>query len=171
MMNTKLLLQDINLEALVEASLHEAGRPSGHWNFWHCPFHSGDHTPSLGVNSEEGNWHCFGCGKGGDAITWVIEFYRMSFKEACEFLSSRASHIPNSTTHRMNFEKPGLLQPDALQELWRAVIDRCQQMLWEPIGSQAREYLHNRGLKRLYLTKPVLPGWILPRHENLWHSC
>ena len=47
----------------------------------HCCFHD-DRTPSLAVFPETQTFHCFGCGKGGDVITFVMELEGFSFREA-----------------------------------------------------------------------------------------
>jgi len=54
-----------------------------------CPFHS-EKTPSFNVNSEKQMFHCFGCGKGGDIFTYVMDREGYSFPEALEYLASRA---------------------------------------------------------------------------------
>ena len=54
-----------------------------------CPFHE-DHHPSLTVNPETGLWHCFGCGKGGDAFSWVMEKEGVPFPQAVEMLAEKA---------------------------------------------------------------------------------
>lgn len=51
--------------------------------FLRCPFHSGDRQASLRVYSERGGWHCFGCGKGGSVIDFVMELFDLSFPQAC----------------------------------------------------------------------------------------
>lgn len=51
-----------------------------------CPFHV-EKTPSLNVNRKEKLWYCFGCGKGGDMFTFVMEIYNCDFKSAFEALS------------------------------------------------------------------------------------
>ena len=53
-----------------------------------CPFHS-EKTPSFNVDSDKGYYKCFGCGKAGDAITFVRETEQMSFTEAVEALGQR----------------------------------------------------------------------------------
>lgn len=53
-----------------------------------CPFH-GEKTPSLSVSSARNLWHCFGCGKGGTAITFIEELKGMTFPEAVKYLASR----------------------------------------------------------------------------------
>ena len=54
-----------------------------------CPFHN-DLTPSLSINPHRQLFHCFGCGKSGDAITFVREFENLSFSDAVQKLASRA---------------------------------------------------------------------------------
>lgn len=56
--------------------------------FMRCPFHSGDHTASLKIYPGERGWHCFGCGKGGSVIDFVMEHDGLSFKDACKTLDS-----------------------------------------------------------------------------------
>jgi DNA primase len=54
-----------------------------------CPFHN-DLTPSVSINPHRQLFHCFGCGKSGDAITFVREFENLSFSDAVQKLASRA---------------------------------------------------------------------------------
>src|SRR5262249_5940497 len=54
-----------------------------------CPFHT-EKTPSFSVNPELLVWHCFGCQKSGDAITFVRETEQLDFVEAVERLAARA---------------------------------------------------------------------------------
>lgn len=54
-----------------------------------CPFHD-DRTPSMFVSGSKNIYKCFSCGAGGDALSWMMNFHRMSFPEAMEFLASRA---------------------------------------------------------------------------------
>jgi DNA primase len=53
-----------------------------------CPFHN-EKTPSFNVDAEKGYYKCFGCGKAGDAITFVRETEQLSFTEAIEALGQR----------------------------------------------------------------------------------
>ena len=50
--------------------------------FMNCPFHSGDRTASLKLYPDAGGWHCFGCGKGGSVIDFVMELFGLSFAQA-----------------------------------------------------------------------------------------
>ncbi len=54
-----------------------------------CPFHS-EKTPSFTVFGGQGNFYCFGCGAGGDAINFVRRIENLEFEEAVEFLAKRA---------------------------------------------------------------------------------
>jgi DNA primase len=53
-----------------------------------CPFHN-EKTPSFNVDTDKGFYKCFGCGKAGDAITFVRETEQLSFTEAIEALGQR----------------------------------------------------------------------------------
>lgn len=54
--------------------------------FAECPFHR-EKTPSMKIYKDGGGWHCFGCGEGGDVISFVMKYYGISFKEACAKLN------------------------------------------------------------------------------------
>ncbi len=54
-----------------------------------CPFHD-DHNPSMCVVPHKQIYHCFVCGAGGDALSFVINYHKMSFREALQFLADRA---------------------------------------------------------------------------------
>ena len=54
-----------------------------------CPFHLED-TPSFSVSPDKQMYYCFGCQKGGNAISFVMEYEHLSFVEAVQKLASRA---------------------------------------------------------------------------------
>lgn len=56
--------------------------------FMRCPFHQGDHTASLKVYPGERGWHCFGCGRGGSVIDFVMELFGISFSQAIVRINS-----------------------------------------------------------------------------------
>ncbi|RBY94795.1 DNA primase [Blastococcus sp. TBT05-19] len=55
-----------------------------------CPFHD-EKSPSFQVTPSRGLWHCFGCGMGGDVISFVQQIDHLSFSEAVELLAGRAN--------------------------------------------------------------------------------
>ena len=54
-----------------------------------CPFHS-EKTGSFSVSREKQMYYCFGCGAGGNVITFIMEYENFSFVEALKFLAERA---------------------------------------------------------------------------------
>ncbi|MDC3415547.1 DNA primase [Aquibacillus salsiterrae] len=57
-----------------------------------CPFH-GEQTPSFSVTQDKQIFHCFGCGKGGNVVTFVMEIEGYSFIQAIEFLANKSGHV------------------------------------------------------------------------------
>ena len=71
-----------------------------------CPFHS-EKTPSFNINPKKQLYHCFGCGAGGDSITFIMEYEKLNYKEALEYLSDKYN-IPlvyeKNNNHNINNE-------------------------------------------------------------------
>ena len=110
-----------------------------------CPFHS-ERTPSFTVSPARGTFKCFGCGEGGDAITFVEKTENVDFVGAIELLASR---------FRVELEyeeaSPEQEQKRRRDERLRALLERAAEfyarVLWESeAGATAREYLASRGL-------------------------
>ncbi len=122
-------------------SLRKAGaRYSGR-----CPFHE-ERTPSFSVNPADKLYHCFGCGKGGDVITFVRETENLDFAEAVEWLAER---------FRVNLEyeetSPQLEESRKRRDRLHAVLEQAasfyERHLWETAaGAPVRDYLTSRGL-------------------------
>lgn len=107
-----------------------------------CPFHQ-EKTPSFGVDPQKGFWHCFGCGKGGDAFTFVMLHDKLTFGEAVERLAERAGVLPTQTTIYTQQRKE---ERDILYEINAATVQAYSASLQSNRGSQARQYLANRGI-------------------------
>ncbi len=100
-----------------------------------CPFHSED-TPSFVVSPSKQIYHCFGCGAGGDAISFVMSYDKLSYPEAIEKLANDFN-VPLSYT-KGSFEK----KDD------RRVLEQINQFYKKNLFSNqgAKDYLENRGI-------------------------
>ena len=72
-------------------------------DFWCCcPFHQ-EKTPSCKIDPSTQTWHCFGCGEGGDAITYIEKLDDVGFVDALRFLARRAGiELKETETDRKN---------------------------------------------------------------------
>ncbi|MEG1912107.1 MAG: DNA primase [Cloacibacillus sp.] len=105
--------------------------------FWGCcPFHN-EKTPSFSVSPQRQSFHCFGCGKGGDIFTFIMEMEHLEFKEALEKLAERAG-----VTLTRRAERP---QTAAL-DIGAAALEYFQTSLTGAGGEAARSYLERRKL-------------------------
>ncbi|MBI4641488.1 MAG: toprim domain-containing protein, partial [Candidatus Tectomicrobia bacterium] len=113
-----------------------------------CPLHKDSKTPSLSIDPVKKVWHCFGCGKGGRAVQWVMHAERVGFRHAVEILRERhpllagsPQAVKTSTAKRL----PCPLETSAdHQELMRQVIAYYHKTLLKTPA--ALEYLKKRGL-------------------------
>jgi DNA primase len=110
-----------------------------------CPFHE-ERTPSFSVNPADKLYHCFGCGKGGDVITFVRETENLDFAEAVEWLAERFR-----VTIEYEETSPQLEEARKRRDRLHAVLDQAssfyERHLWETAaGAPVREYLASRGL-------------------------
>jgi DNA primase len=108
-----------------------------------CPFHA-EKTPSFGLNEENGLFKCFGCGKGGDAITFVREIEHLDFVGAVEWLATKAGLVVRYTEKR---EDEGRKRRARLiAAMARAVEWYHERLLTADDAGPARGYVRSRGL-------------------------
>jgi DNA primase len=106
-----------------------------------CPFHS-EKTPSFTVWPQSGHYHCFGCGAGGDGITFIRQIENLEYPEAVEFLAKRAGiEIPKNT-----FEQDNSKQKLRVLELNRFAAHWFHERLFSPEGEKGLAYLKKRRL-------------------------
>ena len=114
------------------------GKKSGSNMFGLCPFHS-EKTPSFSVSPDKQIYHCFGCGKGGGGINFIMEIENLSFPEAVEFLAKRAGMpIPEEENDRESRKRSRMLS------LNRDAARFFYAQLSTPQGGAARDYMAKR---------------------------
>lgn len=125
-----------------------------------CPFHQ-EKTPSFNVSSTKQFYHCFGCGANGNAISFMMNYRNLEFRDAIEELASRAGlqvpHENQSAAFKNNYG-------DDLYSLLSKVAEYYQQQLFQsPQAEKARDYLKSRKLSgtviKNYQLGYALDGW------------
>jgi DNA primase len=110
-----------------------------------CPFHE-ERTPSFSVNAERKLYHCFGCGRGGDLITYVRETESLDFVQAVEWLADR-SRVQLEYEQTSPELESGRERRERLLSLLDAAARFYERHLWEGnAGEPVRAYLAGRGL-------------------------
>lgn len=106
-----------------------------------CPFHS-EKSPSFHVYPENGSFYCFGCGAGGDVITFVRRIENLDYMEAIRFLAQRAGiSVPESEADQGLSRAKG-----RILEINREAARFYHYQLMQQEGTVGREYLLERGL-------------------------
>lgn len=109
-----------------------------------CPFHS-EKTPSFNVNDSLQIFKCFGCGKGGDVFTFLMEHQGLTFPEALEWLAERNGiPIPKRRDGVQSDESARLRA--ALLQMHAEAQTFFEAQLRGESGAGAREYLKRRGI-------------------------
>ena len=112
-----------------------------------CPFHD-EKTPSFNVSTAKGVYFCYGCGAGGDAITFVMNLDHLTFVEAVERLAAK-SNI--QLRYIEGGPAPVRAQQGQRQRLTAAHAAAAQfyaEQLATPGARMAREFLAERGFDR-----------------------
>ena len=107
-----------------------------------CPFHS-EKTPSFTVFPNTETFHCFGCGAGGDVISFIMRAENLEYPGAVEFLAKRAGLEMPEEAGGAGSET---VKRSRMYEMNRAAAVFFNKMLYAPESEPAREYLKQRGL-------------------------
>ncbi|WP_454295168.1 DNA primase [Salana multivorans] len=115
-----------------------------------CPFHD-ERTPSFHVRPQLGLWHCFGCGEGGDVISFVQKVDHLPFAEAVERLAGKYNvaltyEEDGSGGPSRPREEPGRRQ--RLVEAHRVAAEFYAEQLMSPEAASARAFLAERAFDR-----------------------
>ena len=106
-----------------------------------CPFHN-ERTPSFHIYRNSGSFYCFGCGVGGDVITFIRRIENLDYVEALKLLAQRSGlEMP-----KLNFQDKNSELRQKIYEANRLAARFFHRMLYENIGKYAMSYLKGRGL-------------------------
>lgn len=135
-------------------------------NYWGlCPFHK-EKTPSFSVNPAKGIYKCFGCGEGGDALSYLTKTRGIPFKDIIKDLASDFGiELPNTFS--------GVKNKDTREQMINACAQAAQfyqQALYATKdGTKAIEYLTNRGIDDKIIKRYIL-GFASKEHNHLYVS-
>ena len=105
-----------------------------------CPFHN-ERTPSFAVNPSGQFYHCFGCGKGGGVINFIMEIENLSYPDAVRHLAARVGmEVPDDGYDKDSKRRARLL------ELNRDAAKFFYEQLSVPDGQKAVRYMQERGI-------------------------
>ena len=122
----------------VVGSYVSLGKRSGANLFGLCPFHN-ERTPSFAVNPAGQFYHCFGCGKGGGVINFIMEIENLSYPDAVAFLAKRAGmQMPEDSSDRDAKKRARLLAANRDAARW------FYEQLVTPEGKRCTDYMTGR---------------------------
>lgn len=117
-------------------------------NYWACcPFH-GEKSPSFSVRPDKGFYHCFGCGAGGNVITFLMNYEHLTFPEALEKLAHRAN-IPlpeEELTPQQRAREAHRQRLYEVNQMAETFFHNC--LTKTEMGKVGLDYLLKRGLTR-----------------------
>ncbi len=111
-----------------------------------CPFHD-EKTPSFHVRPGIGRWHCFGCGEGGDVISFLMKADGLPFAEAVEYLAGRAGITLRYESGGKRSEATGGGRR-RLVEANRVAAEFFVEALATPEAKPGRDFLSGRGFEK-----------------------
>ena len=109
-----------------------------------CPFHN-EKSPSFSVSGQRQLYHCFGCGVGGNVITFIMEYENMTFLEAVKMLGDRAGVALPETSVSEQDKKERVIR-DRLLEVNKIAATYYYRQLRSDRGRAGLEYLKKREL-------------------------
>jgi DNA primase len=127
-----------------------------------CPFHQ-EKTPSFTVNREKQIFYCFGCGEGGNAITFLMKIAGKTFPEAIKELAEKTGVILPRLTGKEGRNRDSLRE--GITDLNLRAAQQYARNLYSPAGKTAREYLLKRGI-----TEETIKQFRLGFAPDTWRS-
>lgn len=140
----------------METVARHYGYEPGRAGFLRCPFHAGDRQASLKIYPDGGGWHCFGCGKGGSVIDFVMELFGLDFRQACLRLNSDFGL--------------GLTNDSGDRKKLREARKKAEEMEAQRQAEEAEEMAlldeHRYWWEVCQVFRPVSPDYIHPLYEQ-----
>ena len=130
-----------------------------------CPFH-GEKTPSFSVSAQKQMYYCFGCGAGGNVISFLMEYENFSFPEAVENLANRAG-IPMPVQERTAEQRRAEDRRSRLFDLNKEAANYFYVQRKGKMGEAAGRYLEERQLSAETIRSFAL-GYSLPYRDDLY---
>jgi len=130
-----------------------------------CPFHH-EKTSSFMVSPDRQIYHCFGCGAGGNAFNFLMQYERLEFLEAVEMLANKAG-VALPRAEDVAQESTGLTTQ--LYKVNEAAAAYFEEMLNSPAGAPARSYLLKRGINEK-IARTFRIGFAPDRWDGLINS-
>ena len=116
-----------------------------------CPFHD-EKSPSFQVTPSRGLWHCFGCGVGGDVISFIQQIDHLTFSEAVELLANRGNielkYEDDGGRPTAGPDRASVGQRARLVAANAAAATFFAEQLGTPDAAPARQFLAERGFDR-----------------------
>ena len=123
-----------------------------------CPFHN-EKSPSFVISPEKQIWHCFGCGKGGDIFSFLMEKEGLAFPEALRVLADKAGVVLKQEDPKKNAKRNRLLDILDLAGKYYEYVLKSDQ------AKDIRDYLAKRGLN-----EENLAYWRIGYSPDSWDS-
>ena len=115
-----------------------------------CPFH-GEKTPSFTVFEDTASFYCFGCGAGGDVITFIMKRENLDYMEAVRFLAERAGMtLPEQEGRQAEFRRK---TRERMLEMHKLAARFYYNYMMSPQGKAGLDYLLGRGLTKESITR------------------
>lgn len=140
-------------------------------NWWApCPFHN-EKTGSFSVNPSKGMFKCFGCGKGGNVFTFVMELEGLNFPEAIKVVADRVGVALPAQVEGKDYEQAKRASEERKRiageviQLNSWAVEFWQNHLQDAKAKHAREYLEQRGL-----TEETIKAFKLGYSPDSWDA-
>jgi len=119
-----------------------------------CPFHQ-EKTPSFIISQENQTYHCFGCGKGGNIFTLIMEKENLTFPESVRFLAQKCGIVvPESISDKdsKDYQK-NLALKERLLTIHKTISKWYTEKLFKPEGAKGLDYLRKRKIPDELISK------------------